>query len=543
MPKMIRFGCWTVVVSLLVAMSGMSVVANEPLHSRVDALIEAKLDGKPVAGLSDDAEFLRRVFLDFVGRIPSTAEAREFLNDSTADKREKLIDRLLASAEFPRRMTEQMHVMLMERRGEHPEWLAYLRASFEQNKPWDVMAREMISPDPKNEQTRAAAFFLSKRLENYGQNPVDYPILTRDVGRLLLGMDLQCAQCHDHLFIKDYKQTDFQGMYVVFLNASLRSDAKFPAVVEKVLTKKIEFQSVFNTDKKEVGPRVPGRAEITIPTFAKGEEFAEPPDPKAKTPGRPKFSPLEHLANQITAADNSPFARNIANRIWFQLLGRGLVHPLDLHHSENPPSHPELLDLLARDLVEHKFDLKWLLRELALTKTYQRSSVLPAGVTDPLPTHYLVALEKPLSAEQLFQSVLHATGQIDAAAPKEKPQPNETRFDALKQKFLKAFANPPMEPEGEFAPSLRAALFLMNDTDLLKLIDSQTGNLISRLQSLDTPDRIADELYLSILSRRPSLDEVAELTNQLQQAGAKREFALKQCAWALLASTEFCVNH
>ncbi len=544
MPTMMmRFCRWTVSVALMLAMTGTSVIADEPLHSRIDALIEAKLDGKPTAGAADDAEFLRRVFLDFAGRIPSVTEAREFLNDSLDDKRVKLIDRLLVSAEFPRRMTEQMHVMLMERRGEHSEWLAYLRVCFEQNKPWDAMAREMISPDPKNEQTRAAAFFLSKRLENYGQNPVDYPILTRDVGRLLLGMDLQCAQCHDHLFIKDYKQADFQGMYVVFLNASLRSDAKFPAVTEKLLTKKIEFQSVFNTDKKEVGPRVPGRTEIAIPTFAKGEEFAEPPDPKEKTPGRPKFSPLEHLANQITAADNSAFARNIANRVWFQLLGRGLVHPLDLHHSENPPSHPELLDLLARELVEHKFDLKWLLCELALTRAYQRSSALPHDTTDPSPSGYVVALEKPLSAEQLFRSVLHATGQIDAVVPAEKPQSIEARVEPLKQKFLKAFANPPMEPEGEFAPSLRAALFLMNDPDLLKLLDAQPSNLLTRLLLFDSAERIADELYLSVLTRQPSAAEIAEVANHLQRAGDKRDVTLKQLTWALLASTEFCVNH
>ena len=553
-----------ILVGIVFSVSFTSVVADEPLHSRIDALIEAKLEGKPAAGAAADAEFLRRAFLDFVGRIPSATEAREFLNDSVTDKREKLIDRLLASSEFPRRMTEFANVMLMERRGEHPEWLAYLRASFEQNKPWDVMTREMISPDPKNEQTRAAAFFLSKRLENYGQNPVDYPILTRDVGRLLLGIDLQCAQCHDHLFIKDYKQADFQGMYVVFLNASLRNEAKFPAVTEKLLTKKIEFQSVFNTDKKETGPRVPGREEITIPTFAKGEEFAEPPDPKAKTPGRPKFSPLEHLANQITATDNPAFARNIANRVWFQLLGRGLVHPLDLHHSENSPSHPELLDLLARELVEHKFDLKWLLRELALTRTYQRSSALPMDVADPLPDRYVVALEKPLSAEQLFWSVLNATGQIDSAPTVQsptvptvteskpdikdadkaaKPQSAEARFEPIRQKFLKAFANPPMEPEGEFAPSLRAALFLMNDAELLKLLDPQPGNLLARLQTLDTPERIADELYVSVLSRSPTADEVVDVADQLQHAGDKREVPLKRLVWALLASTEFCVNH
>ncbi len=528
MPLIRPSRCWLLLVVIIFGPAN-SLFADEPLHSRVDALIDAKHAGQPVAALSDDAEFLRRVFLDFSGRIPRATDAREFLNDSAADKREKLIDKLLASDEFPNRMADLMHVLLMERRGEHPEWIAYLRESFKQNKPWDVLARELISPDPKNEQTRASAFFLSKRLEHYGQNAIDYPILTRDVGRLFLGMDLQCAQCHDHLFIKDYKQADFQGMYVVFLNTALRNDTKFPAVSESLMTKKIEFQSVFNPEKKSIGPRVPGREEITIPAFAKGEEYLEAPDKKAKEPGRPKFSPLEQLAQQLAVSDNLQFAKNITNRMWFVAMGRGIVHPLDLHHSENPPSHPELLDLLAREMIEHKFDIKWLLRELALTRTYQRSGVLPADAKEPLPELFSVALEKPLSAEQLFASVTQAIG----------TPPN----DALKQKFLKAFANPPMEPEGEFAPSLRAALFLMNDADLLKLLDAQPESLLTRLKAFAAAEAVADDLYLSVLSRRPTAAEVAEVSEQLQLAGERRDTVLKQLAWALLASAEFCLNH
>ncbi len=529
MPLYRSSRCWLLLIGFVFGVTN-SLFADEPLHSRVDALIDAKLAGQPVAALSDDAEFLRRVFLDFAGRIPSATEAREFLSDSAADKRQKLIDKLLASDDFPNRMADLMHVMLMERRGEHPEWTAYLREAFKQNKPWDVLAREMISPDPKNEQTRASAFFLSKRLEHYGQNAIDYPILTRDVGRLFLGLDLQCAQCHDHLFIKDYKQADFQGMYVVFLNTALRNDTKFPAVSESLMTKKIEFQSVFNPEKKSIGPRVPGREEIVIPAFAKGEEYLEAPDKKSKDPGRPKFSPLEQLAQQLTASDNLQFSKNIANRIWFVAMGRGIVHPLDLHHSDNLPSHPELLDLLAREMIEHKFDIKWLLRELALTRTYQRSGVLPADAKEPLPEHFAVALEKPLSAEQLFASVTQAVG--------------TPANDPLKQKFLKAFANPPMEPEGEFAPSLRAALFLMNDADLLKILDPQPGNLLTRLQALASAEALAEELYLSVLSRRPTPDEVAEVSEQLAKLnGERRDAVVKQLAWSLLASAEFCLNH
>ncbi len=563
-----------IVALSLLCLAAQSGFADESLHQRIDSLIEAKIAGQPLAVVADDAEFLRRTFLDLVGRIPTTAEAREFLNDSAADKRERLIDRLLASDEFPHRMAELMHVLLMERRGEHPEWLTYLRTSFQQNKPWDVMVREMLSPDSTNEQTRASAFFLSKRLEHYGQNAVEYPVLTRDVGRLFLGMDLQCAQCHDHLFIKDYKQQHFQGLYVAFLNTSLRNDVKFPAIAENLMTSKLDFQSVFKPDKFATGPRVPGFDEVAIPTFAKGEEFLEPPDTNNKSPGRPKFSPLAHVAGQITSSENKAFARNIANRAWFVLMGRGLVHPLDLHHSDNPPSHPVLLDLLAREFVEHKFDLKWLLRELALSRTYQRSSTMPEGLSDPPLERFLVALEKPLSAEQLFRSVLHATGHLGVSpanrdtaqtsaatdgAPAVKqsegdtatketskaanPEPPEARFEPIKQKFLKAFANPPMEPEGVFAPSLRASLFFMNDADLLKLLEPQPGNLLDRLMALDSADAIADELYLSILSRPPTADETTDVADVLQRFTDRRDVALRHLAWALLASTEFCVNH
>jgi hypothetical protein len=440
-------------------------------------------------------------------------------------------------------MQELAHVMLMERRGDHPDWLAFLKSSFEANKPIDQLVREIIYPDPKNEATRGAGFFLSKRLEKYGENPTDYPGLTRDVGRLFLGIDLQCAQCHDHLFVNDYKQSDFQGLFAIFLNTALRTDAKFPAVSEKVMTQKLEFQSVFKKEKKEIGPRVPGQEEIEIQIFPKGEEFAEPPDKKSNSPGVPKFSPLAKLVEQLPTAGNPAFTRNLANRLWFVMMGRGLVHPLDLHHSENPPSHPELLDRLAREFAAHQFDVKWLLRELALTETYQRSSQLPDDVADSPPELFLVANEKYISAEQLLWSVLQASGN-DATSDSGAPGllPSGTTLDKLREKFVKAFANPPGDPEGDFAPSLRASLFVLNDSAVFECLKPQPGNLADRLAKL--PDAaVADELYLSVLSRRPSAEEAADVANHLAKLNEHRGDAVSQLIWGLLASTEFCVNH
>ena len=533
-------------IGFFIASGSTLVCAEEPLHARIDLLIEAAA-GTTVTPSADDAEFLRRVTLDLAGRVPSIEEARAFLGDSATEKRAVMIDRLLASSEFPRRMRELFHVQLMERAGDHDEWTRFLEESFAANKPWDQLVREILNPNAEDEATRGAAFFLTKRLENYGQQPVDLPGLTRDVGRLFLGVDLQCAQCHDHLFIDDYKQVDFQGLHTFVSHATIRKDVTFPAIGEKLVEKKTEFMSVFVKEAKTTGPRLPFGTEVDVPAFAKGDEFALAPDRKKNFAGKPKFSPLAILAEQLPAASHAQFARNAVNRLWWQMLGRGLVHPLDLHHAKNPPSHPELLELLATEFIAHRFDLKWLLRELALTRTYQRGSQLPSGLErEPHPDRYVVAIEKPLSTEQLLWSVLQATGELpryqstrDASG---KLLPNE-RLDELKKRFVAAFANPPREPEGDFAPSVKAALFLSNDGRVLELLQPRDNNLAERLVRETDSSQRAELLYLALLSRRPSPDEAKEVNRHLVESGADSRRAVVQLIWALLTSTEFCVNH
>lgn len=506
--------------------------ADDALAARIDALITAKTKGKPFSPLADDAEFLRRVHLDFTGRIPGAAETRKWLADTSPDKRARLIDRLLGSPDYAVRMQELFNVMLMERLGEHAEWTKYLQASFEKNKPWDQMVREMLggASDP---QAANAAFFLSKRLENYGQNPVDYPALTRDIGRLFMGQNHQCAQCHDHLTVKDYKQHDFQGLFAFVKNIS-KGGSNPLGVMEKPTTEKIEFVSVFGGDKKKTGPRVPGRDEIAIPALKKGEEYRVKPDPKAKTPGILQFSTLAKLSEQVPAADNQAFNRNIVNRLWFIMMGRGLVHPLDLHHTDNPPSHPELLDLLAKEMVARKYDIKSLLGVLARTQTYQRSSRLPAGEKDAPTNEFRTAQERRLEAEQLLRAVLEATG--------ENAVKGGTSFTTMRPLFLRAFAYAAREPEDEFSPSLKGALFLLNDKSVLACLAPKPGNLLDRLQKLDDK-KVVEELYVSVLTRMPTADELETAGKYLGERKDRRPAALRNLTWSLLASTEFCVNH
>lgn len=516
-------------------------VADEtaPLHERIDQLIEAKAGG-PLAPLSSDAEFLRRVYLDLAGRIPSVEETRAFLADSAADKRQQTIDRLLASDDFVRRMTQAFHVHLMERLGDHAEWQTFLRESFQANKPWDQMVREILYPNPDDEKSRGSALWYTKRLENYGQNPVDVPGLVRDVGRYFLGIDVQCAQCHDHLFVDEYKQEYYHGLFAFVGQTMIRNDVKFPAVGLKPLEKKVEFLSVFVQEPKSVGPKLPGGNEVEIPTFPEGEEFEQPPDKKSKSPGVPKFNTLKILSEQLPQAENRLFRRNIANRLWWFMHGRGLVWPLDLQHAGNPPSHPEVLDLIADDLAAHKFDMRYLIRELALSRTYQRSGVSTddAAAEAPL-SSYRSALEKPLSSEQMLASVRQALGNGKPLAI----NTDDKHWTEWQTQFDKALANPPREPEVEHNPTVKAALFVMNDSLIQEWMKPKDDNLAGRLTKVESADALADELYIAILSRMATDEEKKEVSEYLAARNDSREQAIGNLIWSLLASNEFCANH
>lgn len=517
---------------------------DQPLSPRIDELIAAGFAGQSPAPLADDAEFLRRVWLDFAGRIPSAEEARRFLDNSDPNKRSLMIDQLLAAPTYAERMQELFHVVLMERRGDNEKWKQYLRTAFEQNKPWDQMVRELLHPDPQDATRHGAAFFYAKRIEANGQNPIDHPGLTRDVGRLFLGADLQCAQCHNHLFIDDYKQRDFQGLYSVYLNIAVKNEVDLPGVTEKPMKKKLEFVSVFDPTQNETGPRIPFGTEIPIP-----EQKADAP------PDAPQVSVLALLANELPTTQNTLFSKNIANRLWFVMMGRGLVHPLDLHHSGNPPSHPELLDLLASEFAAHHYDIKWMLRQLALSQTYQRSSRYPVESTSAdnsasavnveaiLPQSYLVANEKRMLAEQLLHSTLQATGNFERLQkPADDGKPNKELVD-LTTRYVAAFANEPREPEDQINPTVKGALFSLNDDMSLQLLSRQPGNLIDRLLTMTDENLLAEELYLSVFTRRPTDEERSELAAWLTKHGDQREKAIATWTWSMMTSMEFVVNH
>ena len=528
----------------------VSLTAGETFHEKVDALVAAKAAGQAMSPPADDAEFLRRVWLDFDGGIPSADEARKFFADKSPGKREALVQSLIAAPRFAERMSDAFNVMLMERRAENAGWRQWLTESFRANKPWDAMVREILAPDFLDEKQRNAGWFITQRLTKVGQQDTDYPGLTRDVGRMFMGIDLQCCQCHRHLTVGEYKQADFTGLFTVYSNLKLQpADAtrKTAWVNEGAMTTKYEFASVLTGTKGQVGPRVPFSEEVAVPGYKGDEAWLVKPDRKTKELGTPKFSPLKEIAQRLPTTENKLFAKNITNRVWFLLMGRGLVEPLDFQHSENPPTHPELLALLAQELTAHHFDLRWLIGELALTQTYARSSVMPEGVTKQPDDLYLTARERHLTCDQQVRAFLTATGEMERLANNKKADAGD---DARKftladfeKAFNAAFANAPKEPELQVSPTLRSSLFFRNSDQVLWALHSREGNLVSRVAKLEDSQAMADDLYLATLTRLPDAEERSLLADWIKKAGADKEKAVGDYAWALLSSTEWFVNH
>ncbi len=352
--------------------------AAQPLHQQVNELLPATTTG-PLANSCSDSEFLRRVSLDLIGTIPTAEELRAFLADTAADKRARVVDALLADPRSSLHLAEVFDTLLMERRpARHvpfDDWLNYLQASFRANKPWNQLAKELVTSDGTDPATRPAArFFLDREAEPH--------VMTRDIGRIFFGVDLQCAQCHDHPLVDHYAQSDYYGLFAFVNRTVLHNDeaAKQMQLGEKA-DGQADFRSVFTDDASRSRPRLPGGPELDEPHFALGDEYTVAPADKVRPVSKHSRRALLGLA---TDGSNAAFNRNLPNRLWAHLFGRGLVHPVDWHHPHNPPTHPQVLNAITDSFVASGYDIRELLRQLVLTDAYQRSIDAPASLTTRL---------------------------------------------------------------------------------------------------------------------------------------------------------------
>jgi hypothetical protein len=553
----------TALVVGFLAFGAGSLRADDPLHERIDRMIESGRAGK-LAAPATDGEFVRRVSLDLSGMVPTAQEARAFLDDPSPYKRERLIDRLLDAPEYARRMALVFDIMLMERRPDQfvpgAQWQEFLYDAFARNLPYDGIVRAILGADDLDPNARGPAKFLVERGEPN--------LLTRDVGRMFLGRDMQCSQCHDHVLYDDYKQEHYYGLYAFFNRVYSVQDARGVTVLGEKADGDVSFKSVFRKKvTKTTSPRLLDGPPVAEPAVTKGQEYWMAPTDKV--PSLPRNSRRALLAPVLTSGQVSEFNKNIVNRLWALMMGRGLVHPLDLHHGDNPPSHPELLDLLAREFVASGFNIKAFLRELALTRTYARASEPPPGVSaeETAPERFTIAALKPLSPEQIAWSVLQATGHVASTRAAVEQQlfgvdpkfrelvqldpkrqafgrrlVESTVFERLKGNmgpFVSRFARAPGQSQDATDATVHQALFLANGDP----VHSWLAGLAGRLNGVTDASALADDLYLSLMTRRPTGEERDEVAQYLAKRGPERPQAIQELAWALLTSTEFRFNH
>ena len=486
--------------------------ATDPTAA-IDHFLQAGWQARGIAPapVCEDRVFVRRVFLDLAGRIPTREEASAFLSDASVEKRATLVDRLLANDEYPRTFREIWDALLMgrhtgrrEKRRQENGWFDFLEGAFKQDRPWDEVVRVMISARPEKPEDKGAPWFLFERRNEFQQ-------MAEAVAPVIYGTRVDCAQCHDHPLAREIKQGHYWGLVAAF-NRSKNVEKGAPAVGESAVGGFVNFTNL----KKESQPAV--MAMLTGRTI---EEARPAPDVKQEDSPEgyvdavaavkvPKFSRRAALADAATH-ENPLLARSFVNHTWAILMGRGIVHPVDEMNSKNPPSHPELLDWLAADFAAHDFKPRRLVRAIVLSCGYQSATFA----------------EKPLTAEMIARSARVASGR----APDD---------DALRTAFAEAFPDVlPRVPR----TTIQQAMLLANSEKFSALYAPESGDAAERLGALPALEDRVREAFQLVLTREPDAEELAQGVEFLKARADKPAQAAGQLLWALAAGPEFLTNH
>jgi hypothetical protein len=500
---------------LIVPLSETPVdLSHAPRHNVIDdhvldLLATLRIPPSPQA---DDAAFLRRATLDLTGRLPNAERVREFSAQTQPDKRARLIDELLASDEFTEYWTWKFATLLRLRPqggGETAGLLAYhrwLREGLAASVPYDRLVRDLLTAEGDSHVVGPANFY---RTVAGPREQAEF------ASELFLGSRIRCANCHNHPLDR-WTQDDYHGLAAIF------------ARVER-------GQVVKRNTRGEVIH--PGTGEAALPRIP-GEDFVD-----VEADGRAL------LAEWLTSPDNADFARAIVNRLWKSLLGRGLVEPADDLRDTNPATHPELLDVLAHDFVEHGYDLRHTLRLIATSAAYARSAV-PTDANRADDRYYSHSLVRPLEPEVLADALSDVLGTSTrygdsplGARAISLIDPGATS-DAL-DILGRCSRAESCETSAAATGGLPRTLHLFNGPLLNDRIAAQDGRLTRLLDSGRTPHEILDDFYVAALGRLPSADETELWTQELASASNATESRqiLEDFLWALCTSREFVTNH
>ncbi len=486
---------------------------------KVDALGLLKLAdlGLPASPRSADSDFLRRVFLDVIGQLPTPDETRAFLADKDPAKRDRLIDALLTRPEYVDFWTLKWADILrcsrkfLSDKGMYAYNL-WIRRSVEQNRPWDQFAGELLL---------AQGSIFTDGAANYYKASGSPQELAENTAQVFLGVRMQCAKCHNHPYDR-WTQNQYYQM------------AAFFAQVKRKPGERTDEQVVYATDKGEIANPRTGQTmrPCALDAAPLPAEFAD--DRRTV------------LVKWMTAPKNPFFAKTMVNRIWRHYMGRGFVEPVDDIRPTNPASNEPLFDFIAQDFAAHGYDLKYLMRTILRSETYQRSAIPLKG--NERDSHYYAHYPfKRLGAEQMLDAISAATG----IAEKFDGLPSGVHATQLPDAgvnsyFLDLFGRPSRnivcECERSDDPNLSQVLHLMNGPELNARLTAKTGRIATLFDKKLADGPLVEELYLAAYSRYPTPAEAKRATAALSKAKDRRQVA-EDLFWALLNAKEFFFNH
>jgi Protein of unknown function (DUF1549)/Protein of unknown function (DUF1553) len=511
--------------------------------SQLDDLILKGLaaNNTPVSELTNDEEFIRRIYLDVLGRLPNPGSIREFITSKVQNKRGLLIDALLANPDYAENWARYWRDVISYRspnendnQVNYPAFEKWLGGQFAANKPWDEIATAIITATGRNDENGATGFALAEE-----GSPVE---MAGEVSRVFLGVQIQCAQCHDHPS-DPWKRQQFH---------------EFAAFFTGVKSKRAE--------KAEKGQRQVFMVTTDGPTHYSMPDLKNPEKkiyvaPRFFLNDAPKVSEqvkaaerLKLVAAYITDPENPWFARAFVNRVWYALMGEGFYNPVDDLGPTRTPNSPEILDLVADNWVQGGYDVRWLFRTILNTEAYQRASRSTNTASGRTP--FASNVPSRLRADQIFENLTHALDLVherDGIAPvkpvaaKQAPAKKaEKKADMQAAKgvpnrdnFIKTFGVDPSMPNDEVIGTIPQALFLMNSPLVNREIQARPQSMLGFLLMTHPDNRsVLDILYMRALGRRPTDKEVRSCSQYLHTVNDRSE-AFEDILWALVNTTEF----
>lgn len=529
------------IVSLVVAgylqpvLSAQDLLSPETtIEQAVDHYIQAEQATGNItpAPQADDYILLRRTMLDLIGRIPTVAEVEAYVADEDPEKRVKLVDRLMQQPEFVEQLAYDLNNILAPAGKTDLE--LYLADALNNSKGWGNIFADMIYGNYEEEMPKQAMQFVNLRI-----NDIDN--LTNATSALFFGVNISCAKCHDHPLVSEWTQAHFYGMKSFFNRSFSNGDfvaeraygeIKYANTNGEQLDAKLMFLTGSVIEEPEP---------LLLDDEAKKKEKAELEKlKKDKKPApAPEFSRRAQLIEiALRENDRDYFSKNLVNRMWNRIYGHGLVMPLDQMHPENPPSHPDLLDWLARDTYNNDYNIQRLIRGLILSKTYSQDSVY-GGEKRPAKFWFATANVKPMSPRQYAAALALASRN-----PAHFDDPNEAVSRIRNEvKAHRGWERKFVVPGERFQVSVDEALLFSNADEFKDKTKVANDRLGGELAAIESNEALVQRAIKTVYSRPATAEELEAISAYVAARSDRREEAISQIVWALLTSSELRFNH